>query len=198
VRVTLPLLLTLAMTGALAREEVPPAPSLPVASASADQQAMAGQLELSSYSLPHFDYVDRSGQTNRVALTWLGARAPGLGLAMGMSLGMTDRTAPGAGVGGSYLRQPSVDLGFHWRYALDRQYRVDFTAWHRVTPSDAIDLVQSREPSYGARVEMGLGSSPNNGIVAERGFLGVQLDGGARVTVRRNAGKPMFYYRTTF
>ena len=86
----------------------------------------------------------------------------------------------------------------HWRYTLDRQYRIDFTAWHRVAAADAIDLVQSREPTYGARVEMGLGSLPKSGFVADRGFLGLQLDGGARITVRRSAGRPMLYYRATF
>ncbi len=187
-----PLLLSLTMSGAMAWEEIPAAAPSTAVSGFMDQAPT--RLELSAYSLPRFDTADRS---NRVDLTWLGAPAPGLGLAMGMSLGMAHPTSPGYAVGSAYLR-PSVDLGFHWRYTLDRQYRIDFTAWHRVAPADAIDLVQSREPSYGARVELGIGSLPTNRFVADRGFLGLQLDGGDRITVRRSGGKPMFYYRTTF
>ena len=116
---------------------------------------------------------------------------------MGMSLGMTNRAVPGYAWAEPICR-PSVDLGLQWRYTVDRQYRIDFTAWHRVAATDAIDLVQSREPAYGARVEMGLASLPKSGFVADRGFLGLQLNGGARITVRRSAGTPMLYYRTTF
>ena len=36
------------------------------------------------------------------------------------------------------------------------------------------------------------------GLVAERGFLGLQLESGARITVRRSGGKPMLYYRSKF
>jgi hypothetical protein len=34
--------------------------------------------------------------------------------------------------------------------------------------------------------------------VADRGFIGFQLESGARVTLRRSGGKPMIYYRTRF
>jgi hypothetical protein len=197
VRVVLPLLLSLAASGALAWQEIRPAPTLSTASGTSEVATAPAQLELSAYSLPRFESFDRSTQTNRLALSVLGEPVPGRGLELGMSLGMTNRAVPGYAVGGAYLR-PSLDLGFQWRYTLDRQYRIDFTAWHRVAPADAIDLVQSREPTYGARVEMGLASLPKSGFVADRGFLGLQLDGGARITVKRSAGRPMFYYRTTF
>ena len=87
----------------------------------------------------------------------------------------------------------------HWRYTLDGNYRLDVSAWRRVLPPDALTLVELREPSYGARVEMQLGGgAPRSGFVADRGFLGFQLESGARVTLRRSGGKPMVYYRSKF
>ncbi len=199
VRVAVPLLLSLATCCAWAWEEVPLTPLPSSSSATAGQPMTPARLEVSASNLPRFDNVDGPTRTSRIDMTWLPPRQPGLGLVMGMSLGMTDRTAPGISAGVAYLNtSPSIDLGFHWRYTMDSQYRIDFTAWHRMAAADAIDLVQSREPAYGARVEMGLGSMPQRGFVADRGFLGVQLDGGARITVRRSAGKPMLYYRANF
>jgi hypothetical protein len=92
----------------------------------------------------------------------------------------------------------SLDLGLHWRYTLGSEDRVDVTAWRRMTPIDAASLVQSREPSYGARVELRLNPVTRTGLVAERGFLGFQMEGGGRITIRRSGGKPMVYYRTKF
>jgi hypothetical protein len=37
-----------------------------------------------------------------------------------------------------------------------------------------------------------------SGFVADHGFVGLQLESGARVTLRRSGGKPMIYYRTKF
>jgi hypothetical protein len=65
-------------------------------------------------------------------------------------------------------------------------------------PPDTLTLVQMRQPSYGARFEMQIGSTPSTGFVADRGFVGLQLESGARVTLRRSEGKPMVYYRTRF
>lgn len=58
-------------------------------------------------------------------------------------------------------------------------------------------MVQLRDAGYGARVEMQLSGSRSS-FVADRGFIGVQLDGGARITLRRSGGRPMAYYRTKF
>jgi len=199
VHVAAPLMLSLATCSAWAWEEVPPTPVPALAATAADQRTIPAQLEVSASNLPRFDNVDGATRASRVDLTWLPPRQPGLGLVMGMSLGMTNRTAPEFAASGAYLNPtPRIDLGFHWRYTLDSQYRIDFTAWHRMAPTDAIDLVQSREPTYGARVEMRLGSLPKSGLIADRGFVGVQLDGGARITLRRSGGKPMVYYRTNF
>jgi hypothetical protein len=154
------------------------------------------QLEVSASSLPRFDNTDGSNRASRIDMTWLPPRRSALGLSLGM--GAVDDTAlpafgPRNGTG------VSVDLGLHWRYTLDGNYRLDVTAWRRMIPPDALTLVQTREPSYGARVEMRIGRSvPKSGLVAERGFVGMQLESGARVTLKRSGGKPMVYYRSKF
>jgi hypothetical protein len=148
------------------------------------------QLEVSASSLPRFENVDGSNRASRVDLAWLPPRRSALGL----SLGMTRVDASGA----PYAAGASVDLGLHWRYTLDSNYRLDVTAWRRLMPPDALTLVQMRQPSYGARVEMQIRPVTKTGFVADRGFLGFQLESGARVTLRRSGGKPMIYYRTRF
>ena len=151
------------------------------------------QLEVSGASLPRYDNTDGSTRSSRVDMTWLPPRRSALGLSVGMT--SPDRFSFSAG---GPVAGPRFDLGLHWRYTLDSNYRVDVTAWRRLVPPDALELVQMHEPSYGARVEMQIGSKPRNGFVADRGFLGLQLESGARVTLRRSGGKPMIYYRTKF
>lgn len=152
------------------------------------------QLEVSTSSLPRFDNVD--SRSSHLDMTWLPPRRSALGL----SLGMTSFDTPGVpALGPRPPSSTSLDLGVHWRYTLDGNYRLDVSAWRRVLPPDALTLVELREPSYGARVEMQLGGgAPRSGFVADRGFLGFQLESGARVTLRRSGGKPMVYYRTKF
>lgn len=151
------------------------------------------RIELSSTSSPLFENTDGSTRTSRLDLIWLPPRHPNLGLALGLSTfdGATLKT-PGGNAA------PAFDLGLQWRYSLDNQYRIDVTAWRRMQPPDALSLIQNRQSDYGARVEMQIGATPSSHFVAERGFLGVQLDGGARISVRRSAGHPMLYYRAGF
>jgi hypothetical protein len=67
------------------------------------------------------------------------------------------------------------------------------------TPDDAISMVQMRQPAvYGARVEMNLTAGPRTTFALDRGFVGLQLESGARITIKRKDGRPMVYYRTTF
>ncbi len=152
------------------------------------------QFEVTTSSLPRFDNVDGATHTTRIDMTLLPPRRNAVGLSVvisspaGSSLSGFAPAATGA---------PAVDFGLHWRYTLDSNYRVDINAWRRM-PSDAISLVQSREPSYGARVELPLNAVTNKGLVAERGFVGLQLESGARITVKRSGGKPMLYYRNKF
>lgn len=156
----------------------------------------ASVIEISNYSPPRFDNFDgtqRSQQRLDVALLSPGRSA--FGVTMGVTglsplrYGFTGLAPEGAG---------SVNLGLQWRYTLENNRRVDVTAWRDVArPNDALAMAQSRDPGYGARVEMQL-SGPRSRLVADHGFIGMQLDGGGRITVRRSAGKPMVYYRSNF
>ena len=159
--------------------------------------AMGPQIvpEVSATSLPRFD-SDAAPRSMRIDMTWLPPRRSALGL----SLGMTSTDGLGLGVPAALgSSNQSLDVGLHWRYTMDTNYRIDVTAWHRATPTDASSLIHLREPSYGARVEMRIGRAPTGtGFVVERGFIGFQLESGARITLRRSGGKPMVYYRTKF
>lgn len=176
----LPLLLGLAASGAMALD---------------DNATRPLQLEVSTSSVARLDSTDGSTRASRIDLSWLPLRRSALGL----SLGMTSLEAPVYPPAGPYVNAaPILDLGLRWRYTLDSNYRLDVAAWRRLVPPDALALVETRQPSYGAQVEMQIGASPKNAFVADRGFLGLQLESGARVTVRRCGGKPMIYYRTKF
>jgi hypothetical protein len=151
-------------------------------------------LELTSSEVPRFD----SGDSRRASRTNLTLFPAGRS-AVGVSLGVT--TSGGPALGAYVPGGPMLDLGLQWRYEMDGAYRLDVTAWRRVGNVDAIALIQSRDPNFGARVEMGFASgkqTSGKAFVADRGFVGMQLDGGARVTVKRSGGRPMLYYRNTF
>jgi hypothetical protein len=112
------------------------------------------------------------------------------------SLALDLSTPVGAppGQGGT---QP-LDLGLRWRQPLRNEQHVDITAWQRMSsPPDALTLVRSREPVYGARVEMKI-SGRRSGFMADHGFLGLQLDSGSRIMLRRKDGNPTLYYRSRF
>jgi hypothetical protein len=200
-RMAMALLLGLAGCGACAVEnEASPAPVaslVPAASvvAALDERPRL-QLEVSASSLPRFDNTDGSNRASRVDMIWLPQRRSALGL----SFGMTSPDGGGAFYPTSAFAgaSSSVDLGLHWRYSLDGHYRIDITAWRGVVSPGAFTLVQMVQPSYGARVEMQIRPVPKSGFVADRGFIGFQLESGARVTLRRTGGKPMLYYRTRF
>ena len=174
------------------------APSAWAQDEEAPSAAVLAQLvvpEATATSLPRFE-PDGATRTTRLDLSLLPPRRSALGLSLGMT-----------GIDGLGLAAPlhfggagqSMDVGLHWRYTVDTNYRIDVRAWRRVTPVDAASLVQLREPSYGARVEMRIGRAPTQpGFVAERGFIGFQLESGARITVRRSGGNSMLYYRTKF
>ena len=154
------------------------------------------QVEVSTATTPRFDAVDTATRSSRLGVTLLPLRRSAVGLAFGMNSlsGMNPALGPGSAA------LPSMDFGVHWRYTFDSNFRFDVTAYRRVPNSDAISLIESRDPSYGARIELGLGSiaARSKGFVSDRGFLGFQLESGARVTVKRSGGKPMLYYRNTF
>jgi hypothetical protein len=118
----------------------------------------------------------------------------------------------GAGLGPALIANPgvpglglqprsSMDLGLRWSQRLTNLRQIDVTAWRRMnTPDDAYSLVQMRNPPtvYGARVEMNLADRPKAGLLADQGFLGFQMESGARITMKRKDGISMLYYRAGF
>lgn len=155
------------------------------------------QMEVSASSLPRFDSTDGATRSSRIDMTLL----PTPRSALGPSIAITSpdgRALSGGRALGGY--PTTVDLGLHWRYTSDSNYRFDVSAWRRVNPPDAASLVATNDSSYGARVEMRLDSAQHSGFVADKGFLGFQLESGARITLRKSSGggKPMLYYRSKF
>lgn len=194
-RATALIVLCMAASGALAFDEENASAVVAQAGTTAGERSRP-QLEVSASSLPRFDNFDGSNRASRIDLTWLPPRRSALGLSLGMR--SADEIPPVAFAPRSGS-PTSIDLGLHWRHTTDGDYRIDVTAWRRIVPPDALTLVQTREPSYGARVEMRIGRGvPKAGLVADRGFVGLQLESGARVTLKRSGGKPMLYYRTKF
>ncbi|MDB5947641.1 MAG: hypothetical protein JWQ33_2667 [Ramlibacter sp.] len=158
--------------------------------------APASVIEISASNLPRFDNFDGSHRTQqRFDMALL---SPGRS-AFGVTMGVTGLSPSRYGFSGAAPDGTgAVNLGLQWRYMLENNRRIDITAWRDVgRPNDALALVQSRDTAYGARVEMQL-SGPRSRFVADHGFIGMQLDGGGRITLRRSAGKPMVYYRNNF
>ena len=150
-------------------------------------------LEVSTSTMPRLDGVDGAARSSRLDLSVMPQQHSGIGLSLGINT--FSATLPSFGAPNSQ----SLDLGLRWRYMLDSHSRVDVTAYRRLPNNDAISLIESRDPSYGARVEMAFGSNRlRKGFVAEHGFVGLQLESGARLTVKRTGGVPMLYYRNTF
>ncbi|HVZ43172.1 MAG TPA: hypothetical protein VHA82_05125 [Ramlibacter sp.] len=165
------------------------------------QDAAVPRMEVTASTLPRFDPLEAAAASRRIDMTLLPPpSSAGMGLAIGMS-GFTQPAQP-VGAGLAPTAQPAVDVGLHWRQPLDSSMRIDVTAWHRVTPQqpDAYTLVQlNQAPTFGARVEVALGSHDHSGFVADhKGFVGFQLDNGGRIGVRRKDGHPMVYYRKQF
>ena len=116
------------------------------------------------------------------------ATIPRLALTLG-----TPILVPGLAAGPQQL-----DLGVQWRQPVLHDRHVDITAWRRMTSEpDALTLIRQRDPVYGARVEVNL-QGRKRGLVADRRFIGLQLDSCARITLRRKDGNPVLYYRSQF
>ena len=150
------------------------------------------RLEVNSSTLPRLDAQDSGFQAPRVDLALSHNR--GLGVVLGMgNMGLRNATQPN-----SFAGQPSVDLGLRWRQVAYGQ-QVDVTAWRRMsTDQDAYSLIQQSTPMYGARVEMRLDNGKSPLLNMTGGFLGFQLESGAKISVKRKDGRPMVYYRTAF
>jgi hypothetical protein len=156
------------------------------------------RVEASATTLPRLDNFDNAPVSPRIDLTVFPPRRSAVGLAVGMS-GMSQSATP-TGAGLVATAPATVDLGLTWRHTMDNNQRIDITAWRRMaTQPDAFTLVQQQtQPLYGARVEMNLNQGRKSGLVADRGFLGLQLEGGARISVKKKNGGQMVYYRTKF
>jgi hypothetical protein len=176
------------LVGAIVHAQDLPLPAA-VTTAAARANA-ASRLELSASSIPNFDGGD-AARTSRLDMLWLPPRRPSLGLA----LGLTSNDGMGFRSSGT-TTAPAVDVGVHWRY--DDVYRIDVTAWRRMATPDALALNQDRQSNYGARLEMQMNKSSARSFRVDHGFLGMQLESGARIGLRRSGGHPMLYYRTSF
>jgi hypothetical protein len=163
-----------------------------VAQAQADQQV---RVQVQTSALPRLEAQDSGFQAPRVDVSLFPQQAAGLGAVVGMS-GFSARQPQAIGL---QPQRPSVDLGVRWSHKLQTQ-QVDITAWRRMNvDDDAYSLIQARQPVYGARFEMSLSGARKKGFKADLGgFIGLQLESGARISVKRKNGGPMFYYRTTF
>jgi hypothetical protein len=106
-------------------------------------------------------------------------------------------TAPVAGTSFGQAADGNADIGVSWRAPLASQ-QVDITAWRRMgPPTDALSLIQQRDPTFGARLEYQL-PKPRSGFASDLRFIGMQLDNGARIGLRRANGNPTLYYRHQF
>jgi hypothetical protein len=144
-------------------------------------------LEVTTTKVPRFDSVDM-------------AVMPQQGSGMGLSFGISTFTPTQPLMAPGGLQSHSLDLGVRWRYTLDGTTRFDVTAYRHVPNNDAMSLIESRDPGYGARVEMALGGTQKlqKGFATQKAFIGLQLESGARLYLKRSGGGPMLYYRNTF
>lgn len=166
-----------------------------VAEARTDHQPP--RLQVQASTLPRMEANDNGFQAPRVDVSLFPSGGPsGIGPVVGIS---TPR--PGVAAYGLNPQSSSVDLGVRWTQRLSNHQQIDVTAWRRmITDQDAYSLIQrQQQPMYGARVELNLAaSSSKTRLAADLGFIGLQLEGGARISIKRKYGGPMVYYRTSF
>jgi len=154
----------------------------------------AMRMQVQAATLPRLDAQDGPAP-QRVDLALVPFTRSGTSLAP--VLGVAN---PAAGAQAPGLQpRPTFDFGLRWSQRMENLHQIDVTAWRRMnTPDDAYSQVQMRNPVYGARVEMNLGARPKSGLLADKGFLGFQMESGARITMKRKDGISMLYYRTGF
>lgn len=155
----------------------------------------AVRVQLQTTALPRLEAQDSGFQSPRIEVSLFPtAGASGFGAL----LGMTGFTRQGPQLFGLQMQRPSFDVGLRWSQRVQSQ-QVDIMAWRRMSADeDAYSLVQARQPLYGARVEMNLSSGRKSGLAADLGFVGLQMEGGARISIKRKNGGPMVYYRSSF
>jgi hypothetical protein len=178
---------------AFAQQADPVMASVDTAALAARTESMP-RLEVTRSTLPRLEGLDSSTSGPRLDLTLLPPRRS-VGLALGMS-----GFQPQQPLAGQLPPSMNFDVGLTYRHTTENNYQLDFTAWRRVPQQpDAMTLVQQRmQPTYLARVELNLSGGSRSGLVADRGFLGVQLENGARISLKRKDGGAMVYYRKKF
>ena len=157
----------------------------------------AVRVQVQTSAVPRLESPDSGFQAPRIDVSLFpGARPSGLGALVGMS-GFTARQTPQP-IGLQPQQRPSIDLGLRFSQRVQSQH-VDIMAWRRMSSDDdAYSLVTSRQPVYGARVEMNLSAAGRSGLAADLGFVGLQMESGARISIKRKNGGPMVYYRSNF
>jgi hypothetical protein len=160
-----------------------------VANARAEQSV---RVQVQTSALPRLEAQDSGFQAPRIDLSLFPTASSNLGAVVGVS-GFSNRSP----LLGLQPARTSVDFGLRWSQRVQSS-QIDITAWRRMSSDeDAYTLAQSREPVYGARVELNL--SPSKGPLSlDGGFIGMQLESGARISIKRKDGGPMLYYRTSF
>jgi hypothetical protein len=162
-----------------------------VAQARTEQQSF--RMEIRTSAVPRLEGQDSGFQAPRVDISF--ATPDGRGLSP--LLGLTG-VSPAPSIPGLPSLRPGLDIGMRLTHALQNQ-RVDITAWRRMNaPDDVYTLAVTRQPLYGARLELDLAPASKSGLALDHGFVGMQLEGGARITIKRKDGRPMVYYRTAF
>jgi len=179
-----------AMAGGPVRAQEQPAGGVVVADASARPSV---RLEVQTSTLPRLDAQDSGFQAQRIDLSLFPTAGSRFGAVVGVS-GFNNNSLPQLGLAPTH---PSVDLGVRWSQRVQSR-QIDIMAWRRMTTDeDAYTLIQMNQPVYGARVELNL--SPSKGPLSiSGGFIGMQLQSGARISIKRKDGGPMIYYRTSF
>lgn len=174
--------------GAVQAQEAKPGDVL-VAEARTEQSV---RMQVQTSTLPRLDAQDSGFQAPRVDLSLFPSRSSNLGAVVGVS-GFNNRPTQL----GLQPAHPSVDLGLRWSQRVQSR-QIDITAWRRMNvDDDAYTLAQTHDPVYGARVELNL--SPSKGPLSlDGGFIGMQLQSGAKISIKRKNGGPMIYYRTSF
>jgi hypothetical protein len=161
-----------------------------LAQARAEQPPL--RMEIRTSTVPRLDGQDSGFQSPRVDISFATPDGRGLSPLFGLS-----GIGPGPNSAGVQAQRLILDFGLRLTHALQNQ-RVDITAWRRMNaPDDVYTLAVTRQPLYGARLELDLPSS-KTGLALDQGFIGMQLEGGARITIKRKDGRPMVYYRTAF
>ncbi len=89
----------------------------------------------------------------------------------------------------------SLSLGLRWRPQLIAGHTLGMSVWRQVTPVPSLAGVLSRDPGYGAQVELQLASER---MAALRDLVGLKFNNGARLSLRRKSGQTTITFRMQF